>query len=231
MSELDLSRVVAVIPARGGSARLPSKNTKVLAGRSLVEWAIKHARDAGINNVAVSSDDNETLGLAAAWGARAIRRPDDISQGVTPPIWNVRHAMKVLRETVLAGLAVDYVVYLQPTSPFRRSEDITSALAVIHRTGADAVVTVKALKEVPFEVGFAGRLRLMPRSESSNAIVAPNGAVYVIRADHLDKGHDWWDGITMAHVMPEERSLDIDVREDFDAAERLAGTMLGAGVL
>lgn len=230
MSEMDLSRVVAVIPARGGSKRLPAKNMKELAGRSLVEWAIVHAHGAGIDKVAVSSDDEATLLLAAAMGACAVRRPDDIAQGTTPPIWNVRHAMKVLREK-LPDLAADYVVYLQPTSPFRQAEDIRSSLMVAHRTGADAVVTVKALKEVPFEVGHAGRLRVMPRSESSSAIVAPNGAVYVIRVDHLDKGHDWWDGLTMAHLMPEERSLDIDVKEDFEAAQQLAGTLLDAGVM
>lgn len=231
MSELDLSRVVAVVPARGGSVRLPSKNMKVLAGAPLVGWAITHAECAGIDveRIAVSSDDEATLVYATSRGAWPILRPEDIAQGVTPPIWNVRHALKELREKH-PNLAVEHVVYLQPTSPFRRAEDITSAIAVAQRTGCDAVVTVRQMRESPYEIGFAGRLRPMPE-ERRSMVVVPNGAVYVITAAHLDAGHDWWDGITMAHVMPEERSLDIDVREDFDAAQRLAGTMLGAGVL
>jgi N-acylneuraminate cytidylyltransferase len=226
---VDLSKVLAVIPARGGSRRLPAKNMRSLAGVPLVGRAIDHAKDAGIKHITVSSDDDVTLAYARSVDVFAIKRPAEISQGDTPPIWNVRHAMKVVDG--LVPVDFQYIVYLQPTSPFRRAEDIISSLNVISRTGADAVVTVKTLKEVPFEIGFAGRLRIMPRSESSNAIVAPNGAVYVITADHLERGGDWWDGITMAHIMPEELSLDIDVREDFEAAERLAETMKAAGVL
>lgn len=225
--DVDLSKVLAVIPARGGSRRLPAKNMRPLAGIPLVGRTINHAKDAKLQHIAVSSDDEVTLIYARQQGAFAIERPPEISQGETPPIWNVRHAMKVLS----GHLDVRYIVYLQPTSPFRRAEDILRSLNVISRTGADAVVTVKMLKEVPFEIAHAGRLRIMPKSESGQAIVAPNGAVYVITANHLERGGDWWSGVTQAHVMPEELSLDIDTREDFDAAEQLAGTMLKAGAL
>lgn len=229
---LDLSKVIAVIPARGGSRRLPGKNMRELAGKSLVGHAIDHAFAAGLmgGRILVSSDDRATLSYASQVGAVAVERPIELSQGITPPIWNVRHALKVFREAVPHG-DVALIVYLQPTSPFRSPADITSALNVAWNTGADAVVTVRVMKERPFEIGFAGRLRMMPRTDSGQAIVAPNGAIYVITSKHLDGGGDWWDGITMAHVMSDERSLDIDVREDFDAAEQLAQTMLKAGAL
>jgi CMP-N,N'-diacetyllegionaminic acid synthase len=230
---LDMSKVLAVIPARGGSKRLPDKNMRPLAGKPLVGWSIDHALDADIppKNVVVSSNDQQTLDYVVKHcEAEALHRPEDLSQGVTPPIWNVRHALKWYRGQHEDG-KIEFIIYLQPTSPFRRPDDIISALHVAENTGADAVVTVKTLKEVPFEIGFAGRLRLMPKSESGNAIVAPKGAVYLITTKYLDKGGDWWDGITMAHIMPAERSLDIDYKEDFDAAELMAETMLKAGAL
>lgn len=226
--DVDLSQVLVVIPARGGSKRLPSKNMKPLAGIPLVGWAIKQAEDAGIKLIAVSSDDGPTLEYAKSQGVTPIIRPEEIAQGETPPIWNVQHVMKTLTEEQRDPIR--YIVYLQPTSPFRRAEDIISSLNVCTRTGCDAVITVKTLKEVPFEIGFAGRLRQMPKSEGA-AIVAPNGAVYVLTAAHLARGGDWWDGVAMPHIMPAEYSLDIDVREDFEAAERLAATMLTAGVM
>lgn len=229
---LDLSKVLAVIPARGGSRRLPGKNMRELAGKPLVGHTIDHARAAGLSGmqIIVSSDDEGTLGYASDLGVMPVRRPIELSKGETPPIWNVRHALKTFRQAA-PGFDVSLVVYLQPTSPFRSPADITSAMSVAWNTGADAVVTVRVMKERPFEIGFAGRLRMMPRTDSGQAIVAPNGAIYVITSKHLDGGGDWWDGITMAHVMPDERSLDIDVREDFDAADQLAQTMLKAGAL
>src|SRR5882672_8758646 len=165
--DVDLNKVLAVIPARGGSKRLPSKNMKPLAGIPLVGWSIKHAEDVGIKHIVVSSDDEATLAYANQQCVIALTRPTEIAQGETPPIWNVRHAVKAMTMPIdgLDPVVLQYIVYLQPTSPFRRPEDIISSLNVASRTGADAVVTVKMLKEVPFEIGHAGRLRIMPKSE------------------------------------------------------------------
>jgi CMP-N,N'-diacetyllegionaminic acid synthase len=224
---VDLTRVLAVIPARAGSKRLPDKNMKLLAGMPLVGWAIQHAKAAGVPTIIVSSDDLATLDYAAGLGVITVKRPPELSEGKTPPIWNVRHAVKCLPGT---SLSLEFIVYLQPTSPFRKAEDILSALRVAENTGADSVVTVRKPREELYHLGHAGRLRLLTQTDMG-AVFTPNGAVYVITKQHLDAGGDWWDGIVEGHLMPEDRSLDIDLHEDFDAAEKIAETMLQAGAL
>jgi CMP-N,N'-diacetyllegionaminic acid synthase len=221
--------VLAVIPARGGSRRLPDKNMKLLAGKPLLGWTVDHAKAAGIPaaRIVVSSDYQPALDYARSQGVVALRRPEELSQGQTPPVWNARHALKALRESV-PGVLVGSIVYLQPTSPFRSADDIRSALRVLHNTGADAVVTIRKPKEELYHLGHAGRIRLLSYTELGS-VFTPNGAVYAITAAHLDAGGDWWDGITEGHLMPDDRSLDIDTHHDFEAAEKIAAALALAG--
>src|ERR1043166_8798743 len=228
MDEL-LDGTVAVIPARGGSKRLPGKNMKMLGGMPLVGWAIRQAEEAGIRDIIVSSDDDSTLEYAEGRGAMAVRPPDEISQGMTPPILTVRHAMKVLREKIPLAHH-ELVAYLQPTSPFRLAADIVSALRTCARTGADSVVTVRSPREELYHLGHAGRLRLLSQSELGS-VFTPNGAVFVITVAHLEAGGDWWDGIMEGRLMPDERGLNIDLHHDFEAAERQMATMQAAGAV
>lgn len=226
-----MGEVLAVIPARGGSRRLPDKNMKLLQGKPLLGWSIDHAKAAGIPAamIVVSSDYQPALDYARSQGVIGLRRPEELSQGTTPPILNVRHALKVLRESV-AGVQVDAIVYLQPTSPFRTPDDIKASLMVLDRSGADSVVTIKRPKEELYHLGHAGRLRLLSQSQLG-VVFTPNGAVFAITAAHLDAGGDWWDGVVEGHLMPEDRSIDIDYHHDFEAAEKLAATRALAGAL
>jgi CMP-N,N'-diacetyllegionaminic acid synthase len=226
-----MGNVLAVIPARGGSKRLPDKNMKLLQGKPLLGWSIDHAKEAGIPLalIVVTSDYQPALDYARSQGVIGLRRPEELSQGTTRPILNVRHALKTLRENVPA-VQVDTIVYLQPTSPFRTADDIRSSLRVLSNTGADSVVTVRKPKEELYHLGHAGRLRLLSQTELGT-VFTPNGAVYVITTAHLDAGGDWWDGIVEGHLMSEERSIDIDYHHDFEAAEKLAGTLALAGAV
>ncbi len=112
---------IALIPARGGSKRLPGKNIKELAGHPLLAYTIAAAKQSEcFEKVLVSSDDTETLETASRFGADCIRRPDGYSGDTSPDIEWVKHALKVATD-------FDTFSILRPTSPFRLPETINRA--------------------------------------------------------------------------------------------------------
>src|SRR5438477_507317 len=116
--------ILAVIPARGGSKRLPRKNIRLLAGRPLVTWTIEAARRSGVfSEVLVSTDDVEIADISRRHGASVPwLRPESISGDAATPVDVLLHAVEWLEH--LPGTRFDAVMWLQPTSPFRRSETI-----------------------------------------------------------------------------------------------------------
>lgn len=209
---------LGLIPARGGSKRLPGKNMRLLCGKPLVGHAIDVARAVPeiIERIVVSTDDMVTIEYAENAGAGWVVRPADIAQGITPPIRNVEHAVRA------TGYKGDAVIYLQPTSPLRAADDIRGAWQLFLDTGADAVVSVtEATEKWVYELGHAGRLRMVGSSTSAANMVSPNGAIYIISMAALERGDDWWSGVTYAYVMPKGRSIDIDFLADFEAVEAI----------
>lgn len=131
-----MSKAIALIPARGGSKRVPGKNTKLLAGHPLLAYTICAALDSGcFEKVLVSSDDTKTLDIAARYGADCLRRPDEFASDTSPDIEWVRHALDAfrppwdnIREAIIQKQCVyDTFSILRPTSPFRKPETIRRA--------------------------------------------------------------------------------------------------------
>lgn len=118
---------IALIPARGGSVRVPRKNIKPLNGHPLIAYTIRAAIDSGcFEKVLVSSDDKETLGIAADYGADVLRRPDVYATSTSPDVEWVKHA--------LGAVETRYDVFsiLRPTSPFRLPSTIRKAFGQWH---------------------------------------------------------------------------------------------------
>lgn len=125
---------IALIPARGGSKRIPGKNTRDLAGHPLIAYTICAALDSGtFHKVLVSSDDKETLSIAASYGADCLRRPEEYATDTSPDIEWVRHALGTVIKsefedaTESIRLNFDTFAILRPTSPFRKPETIRRA--------------------------------------------------------------------------------------------------------
>ena len=198
--------VLGLIPARAGSVRAPGKNTAKLGDFSLVEWAIIRAQQSGIfTNIVVSTNDQDVITECNGLDCPVIIRPDNLAQPDTPMLPVVRHALRVM--------VADVVVLLQPTSPFRTSDDIKAAYELLTENRADAIVSVtEPPEDLVFELGFAKRLRPAPM------IVVPNGAIYIITKDHLVTMGDWYTGLVFAYEMPKERSLDVDTPLDLEIA-------------
>jgi CMP-N-acetylneuraminic acid synthetase/2-polyprenyl-3-methyl-5-hydroxy-6-metoxy-1,4-benzoquinol methylase len=215
--------VLAVIPARGGSKGIPSKNLAMAAGRPLLAYTADTARAARrLTRIIVSTDDESIADSARSLGLEVpFIRPAPLAGDEAPMLPVLQHAVKTMRES---GFAADVVVLLQPTSPLRRAEHIDGAVELLERTGADSVVSVV---EVPHQFNPVSVLsldgdRLKPfidgplvtRRQDKPRVFARNGpAVVAVRASVLDGG-SLYGTDTRALVMNSDESLDIDSPSD-----------------
>lgn len=212
------SKVLAVIPARGGSKGVPRKNIRFLAGKPLIAWTIEEARKSRyIDRTVVSTEDAEIAAVAVEWGAEVpFLRPAELARDNTPGIAPVLHLLDELKE------AYALVVLLQPTSPLRTVDDIDGCIAQLLETGSRACVSVVEPDKSPYwmyRVTGGGRLEALfdvefDRRQDLPSIYALNGAVYVAECGWLKETKSFMSVETSGYVMPKERSLDIDTELD-----------------
>jgi CMP-N,N'-diacetyllegionaminic acid synthase len=223
-------RVLALVPARSGSKGVPDKNTKLLAGRTLLAYAAAAATASGVVDRIVLSTDSERI---AAEGRHAgldvpFLRPADLARDDTPMFPVIEHAVDALQED---GWVADIVVLLQPTSPLRRGEHIRQAVQQLRDSNADAVVTVVELQrhlspDYVMRV-VAGRLepflaegKSVTRRQDARSAFVRDGTVYAfwtrtLRETRSIYGHD-----CRPLVLDEEDSITIDTPRDWAEAER-----------
>lgn len=222
-------RCVGLIPARGGSKRLPHKNLLPLAGRPLLAWTVEAARTARhLDRVVLSTDDDELAAIGREYGADVpFARPAELASDTAATVDVVLHALRTLQAQ---GEHYDYVVILQPTSPLRTAQDIDGALELAQEKQADAVIGVcetdhppEWSNTLPDDLSMAGFFRPGIRGTRSQDLPKSyrlNGAVYVYRCDRLlAEGSLVMDDNSYAYVMPRERSVDIDSAIDFEIAQ------------
>ena len=184
--------ILGLIPARGGSRRVPRKNLKQLAGRPLIEWTIEAAKQsAWLDVIAVTTEDDEIHKVAVENGVSVIRRPMVLASDTANIYDAIRHAISRMQGNFT------HVCLLRPTSPLRTFADIDGCCALATETGADAVV-----------------------SYAEDGAV-PNGAVYVGKRDWILAAGNFDAPGHARYDMPANRSIDINLPEDFAAAERL----------
>ena len=209
-------KVLAVVPARGGSKRVPGKNLREAGGKPLLAWTLAAARASRhVDHLAVSSDDAAILELAARLGCdSALRRPDALAADQSPGIDPVLHALASLP-------GYDIVVLLQPTSPLRRAADIDACLEKCAAPGANACVSVTRSREHPeWLYRLDARGCMIPAfAGAAEPLHVLNGAVYAARIPWLTEHRAFVAPETFAHVMPEEYSLDIDTPHDLALAD------------
>lgn len=218
--------VLAIITARGGSKGLPRKNLRNLGGRPLIAWSIRAAKLSNfVDRVVLSSEDEEIMRAARDLGCEVpFVRPAELATDEAPGIAPVIHALDSLP-------GYPWVVLLQPTSPLRRAEDIDACIRACADLRAPACVSVTLASDNPYWMyTFDDARRLRPllgaerppeRRQDLPASYVLNGAVYVARSEWLLKSKDFLGASTVAHVMPPERSVDIDDQRDFEYAEFL----------
>ena len=224
-----MNAIAALITARAGSKSVPRKNIRPLAGKPLLAYTFEAAKKSrAIQRIVLSTDDPEMADLGRAYGVEVpFLRPPELAGDTTPMIDVALHALAWLAER--EAYRPDYLLLLQPTSPFRTAEDIDAAAELARRTSADAVVGVGAMPKHPCHAKtIDAEGRLVPwlggpdtesRRQDLPALYVPNGAIYLVKRTVLERSRSWCPPGTLAFVMPEERSLDIDTPWDWRVAE------------
>ena len=217
---------LAIIPARGGSKRLPRKNILDLCGKPLISWSIEAAlKSKYISKVVVSSDDEEILNISSQFGAETIKRPDYLSSDTATTFDAIKHTIDNFKN-------YDYIVLLQPTSPLRNEKHIDEAIELLEEKQADAIVSVCEMDHSPLwsntlpkDGNMKNFLRdevLNKRSQDLEKYYRVNGAVYICKTDKLLENKSFFlkDNI-FAYIMDRKSSIDIDEEIDFLFAQRV----------
>jgi CMP-N-acetylneuraminic acid synthetase len=222
--------ILGIIPARGGSKRLPEKNLKKIGGKALYIRVIEAAlQSRTLSAIAISSDNTEILENSARYkNIEVIQRPAHISTEDSHAIDYVRHALDFMKEK---GREFDAVVILQPSSPLTMPEDIDNTVNLLIRSGADTAVSVVKVAHMlnPLKLKIMEGDRLMPFIEDEKGrmtykeipeVYVRNCAVYATMKHVIEKGGIIGDDCR-GYVMPPARSVDINDEFDFLFAEFL----------
>ncbi len=226
---LNGQRVIAVVPARGGSKSIPGKNIKPLLDKPLLAWSIDVARHVTeIDRIIVSTEDSEIAAVGEAFGAEIYIRPSHLA---TDEALVIDALKDLLRRLESEGEKPEWVVLLEPTCPLRTGEDVRRCLELVSQGNYDSVATFKDADLNPHrawrltdgvpEVFIPGAVPWLPRQKLPKAYQL-NGAVYIFRASLLaDESKSLLVGRLGAVLMPRERSQDIDDHLDFMIVEAL----------
>lgn len=127
---------IAIIPARGGSKRIPRKNINSFCGRPMIAWAIDLAKSSGLfEHVIVSTEDSEIANVSRDWGAEVpFQRPSNLADDFTPTVPVMSHAV---RQCMKVGWNAEYYCCIYPCTPLLRAEDLTSAYSYISKKNVD----------------------------------------------------------------------------------------------
>lgn len=217
---------IGLIPARGGSKGLKRKNLRDLAGKPLLHYAIDAARGSRhVTDIYLSSEDEEILTSGRQAGCHTVLRPAALAQDDSTATQVMQHFFET---TKLDG--DPYIVYLQPTSPFRTSFHLDEAIDMMTSAGAESLVSVVELQKSPFKsfiTGEDGRLKSLFEEQFSNhnrqqlpKAYIPNGAIYIFRKSlFLSRGGFPSDG-SLPYIMSAADSIDIDTEADLDRARQ-----------
>jgi len=223
---------IAVIPARGGSKRIPRKNIKEFCGKPMIAWTIELAKNSGLfDRVIVSTDDKEIATIAASSGAEVpFVRPAELADDRTPTVPVIAHAVKLCFEI---GRTVDYACCIYPCVPFLQIGDLRGALQLITETGSNFAYPVTE---------YAHPVQRAMRQLPGGAMQLIQGEYELTRTQDLEKcyhdtGQFYWgkaaawlahkrmhtDGVGMA--IPNWRVVDIDSIDDWRRAENMLNSM------
>jgi CMP-N,N'-diacetyllegionaminic acid synthase len=220
-------KVLAIIPARGGSKGVPRKNIRMVAGKPLIAWTIEEAKKSRyIDYIVLSTEDKEIADIARIWGCEVpFLRPAELAKDATPGIEPVIHIIKNLHDKY------DYTVLLQPTSPLRNADDIDGCFDHLRKHQAHFCVTVSEVEISPYWMYETDdSCHLIPvisdrdlslRRQDLPTVYALNGAVYVGKTSHVMRFRTFLTNETIAYIMPKERSLDIDTELDMKICDFL----------
>jgi CMP-N-acetylneuraminic acid synthetase len=215
-------KTIAIIPARGGSKRLPNKNTMLLGGIPLIAHSINFAKENHIDKIVVSTDDAFIKEIALHYGAEVMDRPSALATDTSPTIDTLKQVM----ENVTGHY--DYVVLLQPTNPLRPKNLLQEALQRIKKGNFNSLMTVSKNEQkfgkitndkfVPFNYAIG------QRSQELEPLYYENGLLYIAKKQLILEGKLLGENHFPLIVNHPFANVDIDTQEDMDYANFLINT-------
>ena len=220
-------KIVAIIPARGGSKGIPHKNITNLCGKPLIGYTIEAAKQSTyIDDVIVSTDDLEIKKVSEQYGASVpFIRDGHIASDEAKTISVVVDAIQRLKAS---GQEYDVVILLQPTSPLRTAEEIDVAIEVFFQHQMEGVVSVNVADISPFLLRTIHAHRLHRIIDEGSTIrrqdmptyYEVNGAIYINRVEDVTEDLSFNDN-PIPYIMNRDHSVDIDTWDDLIVAEKI----------
>lgn len=222
------NKILALIPARGGSKGIPRKNIVDLGGSPLISWTIDSARKSKfIDKLILSSEDQEIINIAQNNGCEVpFVRPKDLAGDTTKSIDVILHALDTIEGRY------DYLLLLQPTSPFRTEFHIDNFVKKCIDSEAEVMVSVSKVKKHPSSLYYIDDNQISPIIESNTysrrqdmpPTYEYNGALYISTIDYIQKYKSYKTSHVKPFEMDEYSSIDIDEESDLIYAECLLKT-------
>lgn len=230
----DRMKILAFIPARSGSKRIPKKNIKPLAGKPLIAYTIEAAKKSKyINRIVVSTDSEEIASVAKQYGAEVpFLRPESISRSDSTEMEFFEHALNWFSKN--ENYEPDLIVLLYPTSPFRKPESIDKAVeTMLRHPEADSLRSVRLCSEHPYKIWVIedGYLKPFVKGNDPNIHTLPyrvlptvyiqNASIYITKPSTIRNKRSPIGDIIIPFIMDESESIDVNTSLDFQFAQMI----------
>ena len=226
-----MMNIVAIIPARGNSKGIKNKNIINFCDKPLIYWTIQQSLGSKyINeNVYVSSDSEEILNLSNSYGARIIKRPEELSTDNSTSEIALLHSINNIEKTT----NIDLVVFLQCTSPLRESGDIDNAIEYFIKNELDSLFSATNMKDLCLwrrfnkelkSINFDYKSRLMRQNIEPQ--FSENGSFYIFKPDILKKYNNRFGGKIGLYEMDSWKIYEIDDKEDIEICDYFMKTKI-----
>lgn len=222
-----MKNTLFIIPARGGSKRLPKKNIKSFFGLPLIAYSLNFARQfVNDDQICVSTDDEDIINILKEQNYTCqFQRPSELSSDSAKSDDVIRHAINFYA----TKFNVETVILLQPTTPFRKESDLKNALTIFQQNECEMVVSAKKVKASPythlFEIQENGYLQKSKKAiDSIPDVYEVNGSIYIIDAKSIVTKDMYQFSKIKLIEMDENYSVDIDTQDDWDYAVYLVNS-------
>ena len=224
-------RVLAIVPARGGSKGLPGKNIRPLAGKPLIGWTLESAKKSKyLDEIFVSTDSQEIADVAETFGVKVPElRPEKLASDTATSASVVLYTIDYFRKQ---GKDFDYILLLEPTSPMRKEDDIDNAIALAceHPDKAGVVSLgevhmehpsiVKKITDKSIIEPYVEAQRVTRRQQLDKAYF-PYGVVYLVKTDYFEKNQLFYGKDSLPYLIERWQCYEIDDIYDFTAIEAI----------
>ena len=212
-----MKNYLLLIPARAGSQRLPGKNMKMLGDLPLIGHSINYARQAGFEDITVTTNDFEVAAYAKSKDLNVIHRPDELAGNQEPVITAIQHALESMSKKL------DAVILLQPTNPLRPATLLKEAIKIFEQENCESLMTVSrnahklgTIKDNVFE---PYNYTMGQRSQDLEPLYYENGLLYIFKTELVQEGRLLGDNNYPFIVEHPFAEIDIDTEADFIKAE------------